>query len=185
MSKEIIQRSRLRNKFLNTKTDIDRKAYNKQRNYVVTYQVVTDNKTFWKTVKPLLSGEVTKYSKINLFEDDKIISLDNQIAKKFSEYFINILIFNMPRNDYKCPDSSEQDPILKTLDKYKHHPSIKLIKVRNNSQVFKFGQIHIKEIKKSFRSLDPKKVAQNDGIKTNLLKKNNFFAKYTCDDIND
>ena len=29
------KRSRLRNKFLNTKSDLDRKAYNRQRNYVV------------------------------------------------------------------------------------------------------------------------------------------------------
>ena len=33
LSKEIMKRSRLRNKFLNTKSDIDRKEYNKQRNY--------------------------------------------------------------------------------------------------------------------------------------------------------
>ena len=87
----------------------------------------------------------------------------------------------MPSNGYKCPDSSEQDPILKILDKYKDHPSIKLIKAKNNSQVFKFSQIDIEEVKKSFQSLDRKKAAQK-----NLLKKNaDFFAKYTCDDIND
>ena len=34
LSKEIMKRSRLRNKFLNTKGDIDKKAYNKYRNYV-------------------------------------------------------------------------------------------------------------------------------------------------------
>ena len=36
LSKEIMKRSHLRNKFLNTKSDIDRKTYNKQRNYVVS-----------------------------------------------------------------------------------------------------------------------------------------------------
>ena len=46
LSKEIMERSRLRNKFLNTKCDLDRKAYNKtkkfrkpynkQRNYVIS-----------------------------------------------------------------------------------------------------------------------------------------------------
>ena len=36
LSKEIMKRSRLRNKFLNTRSDLDRKAYNKQRNYVVS-----------------------------------------------------------------------------------------------------------------------------------------------------
>ena len=36
LSKEIMKRSHVRNKFLNTKSDIDRKAYNKQCNYVVS-----------------------------------------------------------------------------------------------------------------------------------------------------
>ena len=92
----------------------------------------------------------------------------------------------MPSNGHKCPDSSEQDPILDILDKYKNHPSIKLIKAKNNSQVFKFSQIDIEEVKKLFQSLDAKKAAQKDDIKTKLLKKNvDFFAKYTRDDIND
>ena len=121
-----------------------------------------------------------------MVKDDKIISSDDQIAKKFSEYFISIPILNMPSNGYKYPDSSEQDPILKILDKYKDHPSIKLIKAKNNSQIFKFSHIDIGEVKKSFQSLDLKKAAQKDDIKTNLLKKNvDIFAKYTCDDSND
>ena len=62
----------------------------------------------------------------------------------------------------------------------------KLIKAKNNSQVFKFSQIYIEEVKKPFQSLDPKKAAQKDDVETSLLKKNvDFFAKYTCDDIND
>ena len=36
LSTEIMKRSCLRNKFLNTKSDLDRKAYNKQRNCVVS-----------------------------------------------------------------------------------------------------------------------------------------------------
>ena len=36
LSKEIMKRSLLRNKFLNTKIDIDKKVYHKQRNYVVS-----------------------------------------------------------------------------------------------------------------------------------------------------
>ena len=36
INKEIMKRSRLRNKFLNTKSDIDRKAYNRQRNLCVS-----------------------------------------------------------------------------------------------------------------------------------------------------
>ena len=67
-----------------------------------------------------------------------------------------------------------------------HHPSIQLIKAKNSSKVLKFHQIDIEEVKKTFQSLDPKKAAQKDDIKTNLLKKNvDIFAKYTCNDVND
>ena len=62
-----MKRSQPRNQFLNTKSDIDRKACNKQRNLCVglirrekknfftniSTRDITDNKTFWKTVKPL------------------------------------------------------------------------------------------------------------------------------------
>ena len=68
INKEIMKRSRLRNKFSNTKSDIDRKAYNNQRNLCVSLirrekenffsninaSDITDNKTFWKTVKRFL-----------------------------------------------------------------------------------------------------------------------------------
>ena len=121
LRKEIMKRSRLRNKFLNTNSDIDRKTYNRQRNYVVSLlrneknnfysnldtKAVTNNRAFWKTVKPLLSEKVIKHSKINLVEDDKIISRDHQIAEKFSEYFVNILILSVPSNGYKSPYSLE------------------------------------------------------------------------------
>ena len=59
----------LRNKFINFKTDADRIADNKQRNYCVSLirkekkayysnlkiRDVTDNKTFWRNVKPLFT----------------------------------------------------------------------------------------------------------------------------------
>ena len=45
-----------------------------------------------------MSENVTKHFKLNLVKDDKIISRDDQIAKKFSEYFISIPTLNMPSN---------------------------------------------------------------------------------------
>ena len=57
--------------------------------------------------------------------------------------------------------------------------SIKLIKTKNNSQVFKFSQTDIKEVKKSFQSFDPRKATQKDDIKTNLVKKNEDFLRST------
>ena len=113
-------------------------------------KVVINNRTFWKTVKSFLSEKVTKHSKINLVKNDKNISREDQIAKKFSEYFISIPTLNMPSNGYKCPHLSEQDPIFKILDNYKDHLSIKLIKAKNSSKVFRFLHIDIEEVKKTF-----------------------------------
>ena len=139
-------------------------------------KLIVGNRTFWKTVKLFLSEKVTKHSKTNLVEDDKIISCDDQTAKQFSEYFISIPILNIASNGYTCPHSSGQDPILKILDKYKDHVSIKLIKAKNNSQVFKFRQIDIK----SFQGFNPKKSCTKDDVKNESTKeKCRLFAKYT------
>ena len=75
-----MKKSRLRNKFLSTKTDIDRKAYKKQchlcvslirrekKNFNINTRDITDNKTFWKTVKSLVTDKVQTKSKITLIE---------------------------------------------------------------------------------------------------------------------
>ena len=85
----------------------------------------------------------------------------------------------------KCPDSLEPGPIVRIIDKYRDHLSIKLIKAKNNSRVLNFIQINIEEVKISFQDLDPNKASQKGDIKTNLRRKNaSFFAKYTRDDIN-
>ena len=118
INKEIMKRSRLRNKFLNTKSDIDRKAYNKQRNLCVSLirrekknffnnistRDITDNKTFWKTVKPLFTDKIQTKSKITLIEkkvvsgvgqeqivSEKVISEDQVVAEVFNRFFINIV----------------------------------------------------------------------------------------------
>ena len=148
LSKEIMKRSRLRNKFLNTKSDIDRKVYEKQRNYVVSLlrkekkdfygnldiSKVTDNRVFWKIVQPKISDKVKIRSKITLVEDDKMLSQDAEIAKTFNEYFINIPILNMPNNQSFSTQtrSLEENTIPGIIESYKDHSDINLIKSKNS-----------------------------------------------------
>ena len=100
LSKEITKRSRLRNTFLNTKSDLDRKAYNKQGNYVVNLlrkaksfysnlnaSILTENRTFWKTIKPFLAEKSKKLSKIALIEDNQVISQDKTNFKNIYRLF--------------------------------------------------------------------------------------------------
>ena len=71
-SKAIMQRIRFRNKFLKNPTDLNKVLYNKQRNYCVSLlrkekkeyfaklneKEITENRKFWRTVKPFLSDKV-------------------------------------------------------------------------------------------------------------------------------
>ena len=82
INKEIMKTLRPRNKFLNTKSDTDRKAYNKQRNLCVSLirsekesffsnintSDITDSKIYWKTVKPYFTDKIKTNSKITLIE---------------------------------------------------------------------------------------------------------------------
>ena len=73
ISKEIMTRSRLRNKYVKTEMKKNRAIYVKQRNYCVSLlrkskkkyyenfdgRNVMDNKLFWKTIKPSFSDKNT------------------------------------------------------------------------------------------------------------------------------
>ena len=47
----------------------------------------TDNKKFWKTVKPLFSNCGGGSQKITLIEDGEIISNDQEVAETFNTFF--------------------------------------------------------------------------------------------------
>ena len=102
-----MERNRLCNKFLNSKSNIDRKAYNAQRNLCVSLirqakkrffsnlntHDVTDNKTFWKTVKPLLTNKVKTKSRITLIEKPQPNFLRKlfQMTHRWQKHLINFL----------------------------------------------------------------------------------------------
>ena len=114
LNKEIMTRSRLRNKSLKTKTDANRKAYNKQRNCVSLFRrekksffnnldtkKIVDNKRFWQTVKPFFSDKNRVKNKITLIEEKtKIVSNNNLIAETFNKFLANIV----PSLGLQCKD---------------------------------------------------------------------------------
>ena len=105
LRKAIMTRSRLLNKYKKEKTEESRVKYKKQRNFCVNLlrrtkknfynnldvKQITDNRLFWKTVKPCLSDKTLKNGKIVLVEKEEVISNDVEIAKIFNEYFGNIV----------------------------------------------------------------------------------------------
>ena len=79
-----MDRSRLRNRFLKTRSNEDKKAYNTQRNYCLTlvrkskrdyynnleHQNVTDKKTFSKSIKSFFQNKARLV--IKLYSSSKI-----------------------------------------------------------------------------------------------------------------
>ena len=86
-SKAIMTRTKLRNIFLQKRSEENRIRYTKQRNVFVSLlrktkkryyenlneKSVVDNKLFWKTVKPLLSDKVAVKDGIHLIENNELV----------------------------------------------------------------------------------------------------------------
>ena len=138
-----MKRSCLRNKFVNTKSDFDHKAYNTQRNLCVSLirqakkqffsnlntNVVTENKTFQKTLKPSLTDKFKTKSKITLIEkkyndsstepSEEIISDEEKVAEIFNNFFVNLVPNLKIQNNHNCHMDFQKtdDPLLNAINK--------------------------------------------------------------------
>ena len=187
LRKAIMKRSELATKYHKTKSIEDYNNYKKQRNFYsklykkerkIFYDNLditntTDNKKFWKTVKPLLSDKgKCGSSKINLVVNDEILSTDKEIAEAFNTCYSNaVKSLNLQCDSEHLHVSNETDPIERAIKKFKNHPSI--VNINKNipkTTNFEFSQIAIKSIKKMIDNLDSSKGGTFGGIPTNCLK---------------
>ena len=104
LSKEIMKRTKLRNKFLKDKPEENRNTYASQRNYCVSLlkktkkehfgnlneKNVCDNKTFSKT-EPFLLDNIVSKEQITLVENNAMISEDSDAAQTLNSFFSNIV----------------------------------------------------------------------------------------------
>ena len=100
LRREIMKRTRLKNKANRTNSEEDLQKYRKQRNLVVKLNKraerayyndldplrVGKGDTFWKTFKPLFSDKEAN-RKIILVENGEVLSDDKRISECFNEYF--------------------------------------------------------------------------------------------------
>ena len=137
-------RSKLRNKFLKSRSNKNREAYKKQRDFCVSLlrqnkkdcfenldiKSVTDNKMSWKAVVPLFSNKSKRSNKITLSENEKLIINDQRCAEVFNNYFNSIVKEpNIPIDQNTLHDASLfDDPIIAAVHKYERHLSILKIK---------------------------------------------------------
>ena len=144
LRKAIMRRSELESKYLKNRTVDNKAKFKKQKNYCsklykkegrkfysdLKLNKITDNKQFWKTIKPLLSDKCTQSSTISLVDNNDVISDDSELAKTFNSYFEKA-VTNLGIKEYESldtnPGSASQDDVDIAISKYKNHPSIKMI----------------------------------------------------------
>ena len=131
LRKAIMRRSQLQTKYFKNKSQKDYLAFKKQRNFCsklykkerknyynsLDIKNITDNKQFWKTIKPFLSEKIKTTSKIKLKDQDKIISNDDKVAEEFSTFFENaVKSLNIKPRNLSLEDTTNlSNPVLKLL----------------------------------------------------------------------
>ena len=165
------------------------KAFKKQRNMFVNIlrqakkdyykdldiKDLTDNRNFWRSVKPLFNGKVKTSSTIVVMEIEKIVSEDRAVADIMNEYFSTITeSMNIASgNENQLSVVGISDPVTAAIDKYCYHPSVLLIKGHFSIvEACCFKRVTISEIIEQVDNLDTRKASPIDSIPAKVIKDN-------------
>ena len=140
-----------------------------------------DNKTFWKTIKPHFTDKGVNHDSITLVQNEETISDNKEISETLSNFFSEVVTnLNLPHYDDPTVNIEfMDDPVARAVEKYKNHPSIRLIKenYRNTKNTFHFENVSAKEIEKELKNLLSHKAAQDSDVATKVIKDNiDFFT---------
>ena len=117
-----------------------------------------------------------------LSEVEKVISEDMKIAETIDEFFVNMFpsLKNSPKENYETDIGIDNETILNCINKFKNHPSIKVIKSRKKEeQTFTSNYVSHEQFFNETRKLQTTKMTQQNDIPTKILKENSeLFARY-------
>ena len=157
MRKALMFRTKLRNIYLRNPNVENGMMFRKQRNDCVkllkqlkniyyenlNINLITDNRKFWRCIKPSFSDKITTSSNYIRYENAEIICNESEVADKFNLYFSNIA-FSLDIKDignYNSGSDNTSNPILMAIRKYAEHPSIIDIKHNGVSDVTHYFSI--------------------------------------------
>ena len=186
LSRAIMNRSRLKNRFLKNPNNENELNYKKQRNYCVNVlnkakkkyfnslnnRNISNNKEFWKVVKPFFSEKTTINRIILLVENDKIISDDQEVAELMNNYFSNVVPL-LDIQGYNYIYDRNSDEISNIINKFNTHPSITKIKDSNIiDEPFFFSIPDLQEMENEVIKLNNNKPTTDNNIPPKILKQN-------------
>ena len=180
-------RTRLKNRYNKNRTASNWDAFRRQRNFCVKLSCkakgdfhnqldiseVTDNKRFWKTVKPFISDKNSAKSRITLIEEGKIVSNESEVAETFNNFFVTITdsLGIVENEEIVLPSEDISDPIHQILFGFSRHPSIQKIRSFNgNIGSFSFEKVSVENMKNELDRLNTSKSTTFKSIPPKLLK---------------
>ena len=192
LSKAIMTKSRLRNKYNKWKSRENYLAFQKSKQKCkrlsknaknehfskATENGIMTNKAFWKLAAPFLTNKQGSYgSAIVLKENEKIINKESELVDIFNDHYINIVekstgtapkTVATPRFESQAFDRSNVSKIVK---KYESHPSIVKIKEHfTNNETFSLPLATRGKINTIINKLDTSKATGPDLIPPKLVK---------------
>ena len=144
-------------------------------------KILSDNRKFWKNIKPLFSEKQNVLQKnITLVDNELIISKNNVVAEKLNTFFTdavkNLEIEPFTETSMENLDLDQEtgmddiSDIDKVIKKYDNHPSIQ--KIKENVKIerkFKFTDSTSDSFCREINVLDPKKAGVENDIPTKIL----------------
>ena len=126
--------------------------------------------------------------KLTIIEKDKIIKTDSKTANVLNTFFSTI-ISNLNIPEYLVPDpisNDINDPVLKSILKYKDHRSIKAIeKITQLNSLFKLSNVEKRKMRHEMVNLDASKLCQDTDVPTKIIKESaDIFADFIHPAIN-
>ena len=187
LRKAIIKRFYPENLYFKKRRDNSLRNYKKQNNYCSTLykkerrnffnklntSFVSDNKLFWKTVKPFFSYNGSHQGNIKLVEGDELLQDDSEVSRELNFFREAVSTLDVNENSYIINSNSINisDHIERAISKYKFHPSILLINDKIvNQDKFSFKLISKLDINKDVQLINLKKASTSDSIPPKILK---------------
>ena len=171
MRKGMMLRSQLQNLYFKHGTEEYRRAWNHQKNYCNRLAVrekkrycenlnlndLTDNKKFYRTMKPLMGDKGGIRDNIVLVDGERVISDDLEVAQEFNDFFdtqvdsLGICENKMLMNEIEHSEGR----VLDAIKMYESHPSI--LKIKENVEIgtpFSFKTIAIQDMEAEIKAID-------------------------------
>ena len=144
---------------------------------------ITDNRSFWRTVLRLFTQDPPKVEKINLIDDGKTISDNEELCEIFNQFFSNVLsTLNTPKS---FPIASDNlDPIMSVIKSFDKHQSTVKIKAEAPNSTFHFRKTSCNEVEKIISNLNIKRSCQQEDILIKIKLKKDLIAKFLAENFN-